>query len=187
MGIFGLFQTVTNLDDQTQILRRRAYGVIEVRDQQFSSVRLRPFPKIISLAEIRRSVSRPQSDASTAKIDRVMLFYNQPMFHQNFLALKYLHSTSGCSLPSIALALSVLDYIAKIKNTSAIVTEITNDKIQDRHLTHFGWESHCPNSPRRNWIKRFYGEYPDRFLFRMKSQSESGKTDLQETAEPVLI
>ena len=105
------------------------------------------------------------------------------MFHKNFIALKYLYSTSGCNLPSIAVSLSVLDYIAKIKNSDAMVSEITNDKIQDRHLTHFGWEPHCPDSPRRHWIKRFYGEYPDRFLFKLANETAATPN----APEPVLV
>ncbi len=184
MGLFGnLFQTVNDLESQTQILKQRAYGIIEIRDQEFHSVRLRPFPKLITRTQVRRAEARLENQAASNASDRVLLFYNQPMFHDKFLALKYLYSTSGCSLPSIAVSLSVLDYIARIKKTDAIVTEISNDKIQDRHLAHFGWQRHCPDSSRRHWIKRFYGRYPNRFLF----QTAAERSAAPAAREPALV
>ena len=179
MGIWGrLFESVTDLEQQTATLKNRAYGIIEIRDQEFHSVSLRPFPKVISRAAIVQAEQKKEANDTTS-LDRVQLFYNQPMFHKNFLALKYLHSTTNSSLPSIAVALSVLDYIAMVKRTDAIVSEITNDKIKDRHLKHFGWESHVPNSPKRHWIKRLYGKYPDRFLFQgLKAQPQQTTTEV---------
>jgi hypothetical protein len=55
----------------------------------------------------------------------------------------------------------VLDEIARIKQTDAIVCDVRNARISDRLLRRWGWESHVPQSRRRHFIKRFYGEYPD--------------------------
>ena len=56
-------------------------------------------------------------------------------------------------------ALLVLDEIAKLKRTDAIVCEVSNWRISDRLLTRWGWESHLGESRRRHFIKRFYGDY----------------------------
>ena len=47
-----LFQTVTDLSGGADVLRRRAYGVIEVAGGEFRRVSLRPFPKMVSAPEI---------------------------------------------------------------------------------------------------------------------------------------
>jgi hypothetical protein len=56
--------------------------------------------------------------------------------------------------------MTVLQEIARIKRTDAIVCDVTSSRISDRLLARAGWERHCLASPRRHFIKRFYGEYP---------------------------
>lgn len=165
MGLLNLFQTVTCAQSDASVLERRSYGIIEVQDQELKAIHLRPFPKIISSMQVRRAEEKKNRNNDLAGPDRILLYYNQPRNQPNFLALKYFVSDARSSLATIAVSLSVLDFIAKVKKTDAIVTDITNDKIQDRHLEHFGWERHMPDSCRRHWIKRYYGEYPARFLF----------------------
>ena len=164
MNFLSLFQTVKATDLQVEVLADKAYGVIEVRDQELYAIHFRPYPKLVSIAEIQWGNLWKRSSGSS-RCDRVLLFYNQPMFHRNFLALKYFVSDYKSSLASIAVCLSVLDYVAKVKRTDAAITEITNNRIKDRHLSHFGWEEHLQQRKGRHWIKRFYGEYPGTFLF----------------------
>jgi hypothetical protein len=57
--------------------------------------------------------------------------------------------------------LIVLDEIARLKGSDAIVAEVRNLRISNRLLHRWGWESHLPTSRRRHYIKRFYGSYPD--------------------------
>ena len=161
----GMFRTVLDVDTDQDLLKHRAYGVIEVCNQRLKAIHLRPYPKLISVAEIQWSKLWKKQVSGHSVKDRVLLYYNQPMLHRNFLALKYFVSDHQSTLSSIAVSLSVLDFIAQIKRTDAIVTQITNDRIQDRHLQHFGWEEHLLESRGRHWIKRFYGEYPSTYLF----------------------
>ena len=189
----GLFKTVKDVEADCQVLKNRAYGVIEVCDQEFEAIHMRPYPKLVSLAEVKWSnLWKKQLFAKTSK-DRVLLYYNQPILHRNFLALKYFVSDYKSTLATIAVSLSVLDYIAMVKRTDAIVTEITNDRIKDRHLQHFGWEEHQQNQRGRHWIKRFYGQYPESFLFRDLKQSEPEKhpenlpTGKREFGVPVIV
>ena len=55
----------------------------------------------------------------------------------------------------------MLDEIARIKGTDAIVAELSNLRISDRLARRWGWEPHVPSSRRRHYIKRFYGSYPE--------------------------
>ena len=169
----GIFETVKDVESDRVVVKKRAYGVIEVCDQEFKALHLRPFPKLISQAEIKWSNLWKKQSFVPTHIDRVLLYYNQPILHRNFLALKYFVSDYKSTLASVAVGLSVLDYIASVKRTDAVVTEITNNRIKDRHLKHFGWEEHLKHQRGRHWIKRFYGEYPETFLFQELQRSSA--------------
>ena len=152
-----LFETVTDLYRQADVIQRRSYGVIEMVEGRFRRVLLRPFPKYVSLFEAlfwggfchRRLAG-----------DRLRLFYNQPRQHAKYLSLKYAISSRDTSLATMLGALAVLDEIACIKRSDAILTDAANFRISDRFLRRQGWERHTKARYHRNYIKRFYGEYP---------------------------
>lgn len=151
------FQTVTDLAAQADILRMRRYGVIDVTDERFRSVRLRPFPKLVSLADCilwgeRYHRCRPGN--------RCLVYYNQPRGFGNFLALVYGLSARHTTLATFRRALGVLDQIAQLKGTDALLCDAANTRISDRLLARCGWEPHKPERWHRHFIKRFYGRYP---------------------------
>jgi hypothetical protein len=152
-----LFETVTDLAAGAETLRRRPYGVIEVTDQGLTRVRLRPFPKLISLPE---AVFLGQWRHARRRGDRCWLYYNQPRRFRSFLALKYVVSTRGTTLRTFRTALAVLDEIARLKGTDAILCDVSSSRISDRLLARWGWEPHKPSRWHRHFIKRFYGQYP---------------------------
>lgn len=153
------FEAVYDLqsDQALETLRLRRFGVIEVASGELKCVRFRPWPKEISLPEawIAGNWSHRRAHGN-----RCWLYYNQPWGHTNFLALKYIVSSHGCTLNTFCLSLKVLDEIARLKRTDAIVCHVTNDRITDCYLQRLGWERHLENSSRRHFIKRFYGRYP---------------------------
>jgi hypothetical protein len=157
--MFRLWETIHELSAGAAVLRRRRYGVIEVADGRLERVRLRPFPKLISLLGVRLDNWLCHGRRSG---DRCWLYYNQPRSCSNFLALTHVVSTAGASYRTFRLAVNVLDEIARIKRTDAIVCHVANDRISDGLLRRWGWERHAPRLPGRNYIKRFYGQYPPR-------------------------
>ena len=180
----GLFETATDVDRDRDMLKYRAYGIIEVCDQELRQIRFRPYPNLVSLVEVHWANLWKKRSRVSSRADRVLLYYNQPIMHRNFLSLSYFVSDHKSSIASIAVCLSVLDFIAKVKQTDAIVTEITNNRIKDRHLEHFGWERHLLTSKKRHWIKRFYGEYPESFLFQeIGGSHDVGKKDAPAVAK----
>ena len=150
-----LFETVTDLTAGADVLRRRPYGVIEFSAGEFRRVRLRPFPKFATLAQVFWG----QWQHGHFGGDRCLLFYNQPRRCESFLALKYIVSGKGTSFASFRGALAVLDEIARLKRTDAMVCDAANLRISDRLLARFGWEPHLASRWHRNFIKRFYGRY----------------------------
>ncbi len=153
------FETVTDLYAQADVVRRRPYGVIEVAAGRFECLRLRPFPKVSTPLDF---LLRSDCTHRRRKGNRCWLYYNQPRNHRNFLALKFIFSSRNATLASFHGALGVLDEIAQIKQIDALLCDVANTRISDRLLARWGWEPHKPQRWHRNYIKRFYGEYPAR-------------------------
>ncbi|MCA9204898.1 MAG: hypothetical protein KDA59_17710 [Planctomycetales bacterium] len=151
--------TVTDLSTDEARVRAMRHGVIEVIAERFVGVHARPWPKLASLWEVGWLGKQSQRRATH---NRCLLYFSQPRRMANFLTLKYIVSSPGTSLATFRGTLLVLDEIARIKRTDAIVCEVSHGRISDRLLERWGWQAHCPDSRRRHFIKRFYGEYPPR-------------------------
>ena len=152
-------ESVYDVKAQQETLRRRRYGVIEAANGKLVRIQLRPWPKFASLLEahwIRAMKS------SRHKSDKCRLFYNEPSSHPGFLTLVYVESSLNTSAKTVFATLSVLDQIAYIKHSNAIIADVSNKRISDRALKHWGWERYMEQESQRHWIKRFYGKYPER-------------------------
>jgi len=154
-----LFETVTELESGGEILRRRAYGVIEAADGQFRRVWLRPFPKLASVPGILL-LGRWQHLSRQG--DRCLLYYNQPRRFPQFLVIKYVVSGKGTQYRTCRSTLRVLDEIARIKGADALLCDVANWRISTAMMARWGWVPHCPSWWHRHFIKRFYGVYPTR-------------------------
>lgn len=152
-----LLESITSLRTAEATLRRRRYGVIEACEGRLVAVHLRPFAKIISLPE---ALWLGRWNHGRLAGDRCWLYYNQPLGHSNFLAVKYVVSSRCCKFSTLKAGMTVLEEIARIKGTDAALCDVTNRRISERLLAREGWERHCLGSSRRHFIKRFYGEYP---------------------------
>lgn len=152
-----LFETAYDLTNGADTIRRRKHGVIKVVDGRLEAVHLKPLPSMISQLRVwRDSLKRGGSGDK----DICFLYYDQIARMPNFLVLKYVVSQPGTTYRTFRMATLVLDEIARIKRSDAVVCEVSNSKISDRLLERWGWESHVPNSRKRHFIKRFYGTYP---------------------------
>ncbi|HEV3024600.1 MAG TPA: hypothetical protein VGX76_19125 [Pirellulales bacterium] len=151
------FETVTDFAERADVVRRRRHGVIEIIEGRFHRLRLRPFPKLGTLANVYLS-GRWFHRHWTG--NRCRLYYDQPRACPNFLALKYVVSTRDATLSTFHTALVVLDEIARLKRTDALLCDVANLRISDRLMARWGWQQHKPQRWHRNYIKRFYGVYP---------------------------
>ena len=68
--------------------------------------------------------------------------------------------------------LELLNEIARIKRSDAILCDAWNSRMSPRVLHRWGWEPHTSSRWHRNYIKRFYGCYPKASL------ASSTSTDL---------
>jgi hypothetical protein len=139
------------------VLRRARYGVIEVAAGRLAAIHLRPWPKIISALEVEWLGNRLHAKRAG---DRCWLYYNQPRRHGNYLALKYIVSSADCTFASFRRAVLVLDEVARVKRSDALLCDAWNLRISDRLFARWGWEAHLPSRWHRHYIKRFYGNYP---------------------------
>ncbi len=152
------FQTVTDLARGADVIRRRRYGVIEVVDGRFRGVTLRPWPTILVGPEV---IWLGQWMHQRRAGDRLLLYYNQPWRFPDFLALIYAVSARQTSVRSVRVGLEILDEIARLKRSDALLCDASNWRISERFMLRYGWVPHCPASWwHRHFIKRFYGKYP---------------------------
>jgi len=179
--VLPLFETVTDLASGAEVLRRRAYGVIEVVDGRFRRVLLRPFPKVVSAPKILLFGGWHHRHRGG---DRVLLYYNQPGRFRNFLVLRYMVSSRQTGFGTCSRALAVLDEIARIKRSDALLCDVGNWRISDRLMARWGWQPHCPSRWHRHYIKRFYGAYPPRPAWLSSLQTARGAPSTAVAARP---
>ncbi len=154
-----LWESVTDLAHGAELLRQRRYGMVETADERLVRILLRPFPKIVSLPHIWLA---QQWHHRRHRGNRCRLYYNQPRRFPNYLVLKYVVADAGTSLATFRLAVLLLDEIARIKCSDALLCDVANLRISDRLLRRWGWQPQRPRWLHRHYIKRFYGAYPPR-------------------------
>ena len=158
-----IFDTVPAADLQNERLKlkKRPYGMIEVINEQFTQIQLRPWPKFLSGIEAKWADGwgRKRSQKNQSQV-----FYSQPLSQRNYLTLTYAITTLQTSWTTLSYSLALLDYVAFVKRSDAILTEVSNRRISDQVMERLGYERHLHNSRKRHFIKRFYGEYPNNRL-----------------------
>lgn len=135
--------------------------MIDVSVGRLVAVRQRLWPKSISRLGVWWQNFRSHA---RRRGDYCRLYYSQPAGMPRYLALKFVVSRRDTTLKTFRGALRVLDEIARIKGSDAIVCEAGNSRISDRLLRRWGWEPHVPSNRRRHYIKRFYGNFADESL-----------------------
>lgn len=151
------FETITDLTADADVVRARRYGVIVARKSQLEAIHFRPWPKMISRLEVM-TIGRYVHRRSRG--DCCWLYYNAPASAPDFLSLVYVVSGKETTWRTFRTALKTLDNVAQIRGAAAIVTDVSNPLITERNLYRNGWQPHCEHLPGRNYIKRFYGDFP---------------------------
>lgn len=159
--MFG-FHAAKEINSSRNLLADQPYGMIEAAGGELQCVYLRPLPKLISWPEVWPVRLKFHG---SGPMDRCRLYYNQPRSMPNFLSLRYIVSTEGTSYATFRAALAALDQIAAIKRTDAMVCDAANLRLSDRLMQRWGWAPHKPQRWHRNFIRRFYGKYPQHCSF----------------------
>jgi hypothetical protein len=146
---------VTQLPLHADLLSQRRCGHIVVKRTRLVAVYGRWWPYYGNLLQAAWDGHFRRDD------DSCEIFYHVPWSTPQYLTLSYIRSGGRATAATVKAACLVLDEIARIRQASAIVCHVTNNRISDRTLERWGWESHCPHLPGRHFIKRFYGRYPE--------------------------
>lgn len=152
-----LFRSIDNLSAQRDALRCVRYGMIEIAGRRFSRIVLRPWPKLVSILGLRL-VGRWGLDRLPG--DCVRLYYSQPLGTPSYLALNYIQSGREAVWADICRSLAVLDGVARLKRSDAIVCDVTNPRLSARLMRRLGWEPLSRGRWHRCYVRRFYGRYP---------------------------
>jgi hypothetical protein len=152
---FGL-RPIHRVVDGRELLCRWRAGCIVTAGSRLEAVRGRWWPHVGNLLQVAWD-----SRFRGLRPDRCELFYHEPLTAPGFLTLSYVHTGPRTSLSTLYAATLVLDEIARLKGSQAIVCHATNARISDRLFQRWGWQTHCPQWSGRHFIKRFYGVYPD--------------------------
>lgn len=173
MSEFAL-RPVTDPDQQFIQLERRSHGRIVTQAGQLEAVYGRWLPYHSNLWRVwwdQRARRFPS--------DRCELYYHTPWSSPGFLTLSYVRSGPRTSLSTFYAATLVLDEIARLKHSHAIVCNVTNQRISPRLMQRWGWQAHCTQWSGRHYIKRFYGQYPaipDAWIKRLRLCPRLAKT-----------
>jgi hypothetical protein len=148
------FNSIDTLDhaDNREMIRRRRYGVIETARGELSRIDFRPFPKWISIVEIVYQQYRFHRRRTE---NRCLIYYNAPRRCPAYLVAAYILTFAGTRYDTVHRACDVLDEVARIRQSEAIVCHVTNRRMSDRVMERFGWRKQAIHPRRRHFIKRF--------------------------------
>ena len=136
-------------------------GRIVMRQGKLVSVQHRLLCGSASIAQVWWQARYGRADNDICWLD-----YHQPFGMPAFLTLDYIRAGKSAGIKSFIGACKILDEVAKIRGTQAIVAHVTNHAISDRLLARLGWQQHLENWNGRHWIRRFYDGYPDSVVHR---------------------
>ena len=156
-----LFPTVSDPLSCADEIRRWRSGRIIMRSGKLIGVQRRLWCGSVSVAQVwwQSRFGRPNDDYC-------WLDYHQPFGMPGFLTLDYVRSGTAAGFKSFVGACHVLDDIAQLRGTMAIVAHVSTAAISDRLLQRLGWQQHMDNWSGRHWIRRFYDGYPEPTLHR---------------------
>lgn len=156
LGLAGLgLAPVSHLETQVQLIVNRRSGLIVTSEGALQAVYGRWWPYQGTHLHALYDQYWRQTGG-----DYCQLYYHVPWNAPQFLTLDYIRSPRTTCVPTIQAALFVLDEIARLKGSLAIVCNVINDRLTDRVLQRWGWEKHCAHWSGRHFIKRFYGHFP---------------------------
>ncbi len=146
---------VVDMRAQRQLLVDRRQGCIVIRQSELSAIFGRRWAYTGNLLTVA-------IDSRLRRIERDVceLYYHESRWAPGFLTLDYIRSGPDTTLSTFYAATLVLDEIARLKKSSAIVANVTNSRISERLMERWNWQRHCLGWFGRHYIKRFYGQYP---------------------------
>lgn len=153
---------VTDLRASEDLIRRWRCGQIIMRDGRLVGIRRRYWPFPASILRVWLHTRFRKGTADECRLD-----YRSSRLG-GFMVLDYIHSGPSTQLATFRGACQLLDEVARLRQSVAILAHVSTEAISDRLLRRWGWEPHASQMQGRHWIKRFYDGYPkvdlDRYM-----------------------
>lgn len=158
---------ISELDSAESIaaIGKMRCGQIIVREGQLLAIKPRRFPIMASVAAVKWQTGWGRRDDAVCKLD-----FSVPRNLPGYLTLDYIRGGQRGGYRTFRTATRLLDRVAEIKQSAAIVAHVTNSAISDRLLQRLGWQRHCLHWRGRHFIRRLERTHSSR----VGSQIEHG-------------
>lgn len=148
-------QHYTDLSSHVQSIAGIQYGRIVMRAGKLVAIEEHWFRSPVSIAQVCW-----QFHCGRLKGDECLLDYHIPRGLPAFITLDYIRSGTETQYKTMVGACHILNEIARIRHSHAIVAHVTNARISNRFLTRLGWQQHLEHWRGRHFIRRFCDGYP---------------------------
>lgn len=145
----------TDLSSQSESIAQIVRGRIVMRAGRFVAVAEQWVRSPVSIAQIWW-----ESNYGRLRGDECLLDYHIPRGLPSFITLDYIRSGTQTQYKTFVGACHILNEIARLRHSEAIVAHVTNVRISDRFLDRLGWERHQEHWRGRHFIRRFDSGYP---------------------------
>jgi hypothetical protein len=167
---------VTDVRTHANTLKQWNRGRITMRNGKLVSVRRRQFYMPASIARVWF-----QARFKPGNRDQCTLDYRCNRIG-GFMVVEFIQSGPSTQLATLRGACQILDEIARLRQSVAILAHVSTSAISDRLLKRWGWEPHAGTLSGRHWIKRFYSGYRSIDLDRYHAEPTTAPVKQTESA-----
>jgi hypothetical protein len=140
---------VTALAGNEERVSKWRYGEVVLRNGRVVSIQARWWPRWGTVwgAMVDRVVrSLPE--------DECRFYYSFPRSAPGYMSLLYVHAGEKTYYQTFHQGIEAMDAIAGLRKARAIVCQVTNDRLNDRMMTRWGYVKHAENLGDNHYIRR---------------------------------
>jgi len=140
---------VTTLAGNEERVSKWRYGEVVLRNGRAVSIQARWWPRWGTVwgAMVDRVVrSLPE--------DECRFYYSFPRSAPGYMSLLYVHAGEKTYYRTFHQGIVAIDAIAGLHKARAIVCQVTNDRLNDRMMTRWGYVKHAENLGDNHYIRR---------------------------------
>ena len=137
------------IDENADSLRSWRYGEIELSDGKLVAIYPRWWPRLGSRWE-----SYQDSYNRKLPVDVCRVYYSFPLRAPGYMSVLYAHSGSSTRYKTIRRAVLVIDAIAVLNSSNAIICQIINERGTERLMKRWGYVRHATSLGDNHYIKR---------------------------------
>ena len=137
------------IDENADSLRSWRYGEIELSDGKLVAIYPRWWPRLGSRWE-----SYQDSYNRKLPVDVCRVYYSFPLRAPGYMSVLYAHSGPNTRYKTIRRAVLVVDAIAVLNSSNAIICQIINERGTERLMKRWGYVRHATSLGDNHYIKR---------------------------------